>query len=789
MSIQRVRNSLLALVGTFALLILMGSPARAGTVQKIDFDELWPISIGEFQYVAPTATSSLPVTVTSDTPQTCTVDAGYITAIKAGLCQVTATQPGNAEFDPAPAVSRSVEVTKQDSAVEADALEMVYEPDETITIAGRVVAQKPREDDPVPTGKAHLIIQPFDGGDKWEYDVPLNADGSFSFDFNKPPIPLPRQSYAILYSYSGDDYYAPGYMEEVVPFDVASKTETQLTVSPKSAVWGEEFTFDVTVVDAKTGKVPDDIEGAVNFVYSGGMGSVLLVNGKASYRTTEAVPGTNVVLAQYVDDERTYRWGTSFTKTTFNATGLSPYVGYADGTGAVGVPLQPLYPISRGFTDPEFSAEGLPGGLTIDKTTGVISGTPSTVGKSSVTVNVEDDYGHVGEATLTITVVKSNVTPAISYPAIKTQVGKQMTSAAPQITGLSKPYTVTATDLPQGLSVNASTGVLTGIPAKVGTYTATMTVKGPQGTATSKAAITVTAAPVAPHVTYPDVAGVAGSPLEPVTPFTSGLSGTLKFKASGLPSGLSVLTSTGVVSGTPTQVGTKTVSASATGKEGTATTSFSAVITSNPLPKTLSYPKIKGQQYTKITPAVPHLTGLNGAVTYSTKKLPKGLKLNASSGVIKGAPKVSGKKVVTVKAVGSNGSVKAKVVMRIAKKPNPRTPIKLTVSGARDASGVLTTQASAQLVKKVSSPGRIHAYVTCALADGSHRSGLCDEVIAKGTYRTTVKPTCSVPAVTVTLQITATPTKKQSATKTHASWQRTWKVSPTPAVKCLNALP
>jgi hypothetical protein len=790
MAIQRLRSGFLATLGTLALLILTGPPARAATAQQIDFPKLWPFSISEYQYVEPTASSGLPVTVTSDTPQVCTIDGEYVTAVKAGLCQLTANQPGNAQFDPAPPVTRSVTVTKQESVILADGLEMVYEPDETITISGVVKSAYPREDEPVPTGTAQLLIQPFTGEGRWEYSVPLDATGAFSYNFNSPPIPLPRQSYGVLYSYLGDDYYAPGYREDINPFDVASKSETILTVSPKSGVWGSEFTFSATVVDAKTGKTPDDLTGSVNFQWSGGHeDSLELQDGKAVYRTTATMPGNSVVLAQYVDSDGTFRYGTSFDKRTFAATGLEPYLGYADGTGAVGVPIQALYPISRGLDEPNFTADGLPGGLVIDDQTGVISGTPSKVGTSTVAVTAEDAYGNVADATLTIKVVKSEVAPAIAYPAAKTQVGKPMHPVTPQITGLSKPYTVSATDLPQGLKIDAATGVITGTPAKIGTFSATMTAKGPQGTATGKAAIEVTAAPVAPHVSYPDVSGVAGNPVEPVTPFTTGLTGALKYKATSLPTGLTVLGATGVISGTPIRAGTSTGSASVTGIEGTATTTFGVTITSNPLPKTLDYPKIKGQQYTKITPAVPQVTGLKGAVMFSGTKLPNGLKLNASTGVIKGAPKVSGKKVVTVKAQGTNGSVKTKVVIRIAKKPNHRTPIALTVSGAREASGVLTTQATAQVVKKASSPGRIHAVVRCALADGSQRTGLCDAVIAKGTYRTTVKPTCSVPAVTVTLQITATPSKKQSATKSSASWQRTWKVSPTPAVKCLNSMP
>ena len=62
---------------------------------------------GSTQTVAPTASSSLTVTLTSTTTGICTVAGFVITAVAAGTCSITASQPGNANFVAAADVIRT----------------------------------------------------------------------------------------------------------------------------------------------------------------------------------------------------------------------------------------------------------------------------------------------------------------------------------------------------------------------------------------------------------------------------------------------------------------------------------------------------------------------------------------------------------------------------------------------------------------------------------------------------------------------------------------------------------
>jgi hypothetical protein len=68
------------------------------------------------------ATSGLPVTLTSATPTQCSVSGTVVTALAAGPCQVTATQPGNAIYMPAAPVTRSGPV--QDKTSQTISLEL-----------------------------------------------------------------------------------------------------------------------------------------------------------------------------------------------------------------------------------------------------------------------------------------------------------------------------------------------------------------------------------------------------------------------------------------------------------------------------------------------------------------------------------------------------------------------------------------------------------------------------------------------------------------------------------------
>jgi hypothetical protein len=136
-----------------------------------------------------------------------------------------------------------------------------------------------------------------------------------------------------------------------------------------------------------------------------------------------------------------------------------------------------------------YKASGLPAGLSISSTTGVISGTAKTAGTSSVTVTGTDSTGPTGSATFTWNVGTTSNTVTVTNPG--SQTGTVGTAASLQIAATDsasgQTLTYSATGLPAGLSISSATGLISGTPTTAGTSSVTVTAKdttGASGSAT-----------------------------------------------------------------------------------------------------------------------------------------------------------------------------------------------------------------------------------------------------------------------------------------------------------------
>ncbi|HEV2362326.1 MAG TPA: putative Ig domain-containing protein, partial [Acidimicrobiales bacterium] len=130
-----------------------------------------------------------------------------------------------------------------------------------------------------------------------------------------------------------------------------------------------------------------------------------------------------------------------------------------------------------------YSASGLPAGLSISSS-GLVSGTPTTAGSSSVTVTASDSTGATGNTSFTWTVnPKAGNTVTVTNPGnqsttVGTAVSLQI-HASDSATGQTLTYS--ATGLPAGLSINSSSGLISGTPTTVGTSSASVTAKDTTG--------------------------------------------------------------------------------------------------------------------------------------------------------------------------------------------------------------------------------------------------------------------------------------------------------------------
>jgi hypothetical protein len=130
-----------------------------------------------------------------------------------------------------------------------------------------------------------------------------------------------------------------------------------------------------------------------------------------------------------------------------------------------------------------YGATGLPAGLSINTSSGLISGTPTTSGSNSVSVSVRDTTGASGGATFswTVTVAANKVT--VTNPGNQSsKTGRALTlqiHATDSATGQTLTYSAAA--LPTGLHIGATTGVISGTPSAVGTFSTKVTVSDTTG--------------------------------------------------------------------------------------------------------------------------------------------------------------------------------------------------------------------------------------------------------------------------------------------------------------------
>ncbi len=168
-------------------------------------------------------------------------------------------------------------------------------------------------------------------------------------------------------------------------------------------------------------------------------------------------------------------------------------------TGRAVTPVQisTLSTLANPSEAPQYTATGLPPGLTINSTTGVINGTPTTNGSYTVSVTATPTSGSAAASTVSFI---WDVAGAITFPAqasrstsLGTPVSAQLSVTDTNLgqSGYTAP-TFTATGLPTGLSISSagpSAALISGWPAAAGSYSVKVTAKDGLG-ATSTASFT-----------------------------------------------------------------------------------------------------------------------------------------------------------------------------------------------------------------------------------------------------------------------------------------------------------
>ncbi len=332
--------------------------------------------------------------------------------------------------------------------------------------------------------------------------------------------------------------------------------------------------------------------------------------------------------------------------------------GGAQPAGVVGSPYSTALQASGGVTPYTWSISGgaLPGGLTINSATGVISGTPTTAGSFSFTVQVKDVTGRTATATASIAITSPVSALVLTTAALPNGTVNVPYSAVIGVSGGTAPYTcsISSGTLPAGLTLSGCT--VSGTPTTAGASTVQVKVvdsSNPQQSTTGPESITIypaalslttTALPNGQvNVPYSAAIGVTGG----TSPYSCAItSGTL-------PAGLTLSGCT--VSGTPTTAGTSTVQVkvtdsgnpqqTATGPETITIGSAALSLTTATLPNgTVNVP------YTATIGVTGGTSPYSCAITSGA--LPAGLTLSGCT--VSGTPTTAGTSTVQVKVTDSS---------------------------------------------------------------------------------------------------------------------------------------
>jgi Putative Ig domain len=313
------------------------------------------------------------------------------------------------------------------------------------------------------------------------------------------------------------------------------------------------------------------------------------------------------------------------------------------------------------------SAGTLPAGLSLNSSTGAITGTPAGPnGTANFTIKVSDSSNPVQSATQALSIaVNLPPAPAITTASLPAVVEGAAYNQTITVTGGLAPLTfsLSAGSLPAGLSMNGSTGAITGTPTGPnGTTNFTIKVtdkSNPVQSATKALSIAVNLPP-APAITTTTLPSVVEFASYSQTIAATGF-GTLTYSVSvgSLPAGLSLNSSTGAITGTPTGPNATTnftvkVTDSSNPVQS-ATQALSIVVTLPPAPAitTTTLPNAT------IGAAYSQTIGFTGghapfALSIFVGTLPTGLSLNSTTGAITGNPSLTGVFNFTVKLVDSS---------------------------------------------------------------------------------------------------------------------------------------
>lgn len=343
---------------------------------------------------------------------------------------------------------------------------------------------------------------------------------------------------------------------------------------------------------------------------------------------------------------------------------------YLPPEGIVGTPYAHTFGARGGCAPYTFTVinGALPPGLTLEASTGKVSGTPTTPGSYSFWVDLADkptggtcvqthaqrEFGISIIAKLTVT---NETAPA---GTAGTPYSLQLTAAG----GGTQTWSIQSGVLPPGLTFDPKTALLAGTPTTPGSYSFVVLVTDPKRSDTKALTIEVRAPLAAPAALF----AATGPDAEVGVPFgarltPTGGSGvfTWTLAAGALPPGVS-LDPTGAIGGVPTEAGSFPYQLTVTDSEGRTASFVDRVTVAARLEvrTRLIRPAKAGREYS--TTLRTH--GGIGPVTWRTMgPVPRGIHVDRETGELSGVPAKPGRYRIKVRATDARRVVATKTLV------------------------------------------------------------------------------------------------------------------------------
>ena len=317
----------------------------------------------------------------------------------------------------------------------------------------------------------------------------------------------------------------------------------------------------------------------------------------------------------------------------------------------------------------------LPDGIVFDYETGHISGSANLAGKYTINLTVKDVLGGSASAPLVVEII----TPVkLAYANIKGVTDSPIAPYAATVYGGLGPKRFSVSDttkdeLPSGLTLDPNTGLITGIPVSSGTYKVTLEVSDSSGSALYDMSIV--------FVTPLTVAGIPDTAYTGVayqfTPtVTGGDQNNLSYTLTDgvLPSPLTLDLKSGTISGIP-NVAYESIPLTISVSDGYQTVSFNFALR---ITRPLAIPSgqvVAGDLYNPLSYQIV-TTGENANARYTivSGTLPKGLMLDAQSGIISGTTTTLSTAQLGIQVVGPVNTAAATLTLNIV------TPLSITIN-------------------------------------------------------------------------------------------------------------